>query len=93
MKLRMPSLQTLLRVSAVLTIVALAFMVWSLFVPTPMPVMLAMSVGQGLGILAFMLYGVAIYLDLRRERRETSMRLQKIPENDAKPVAAEESKS
>lgn len=60
---------TLLRISAVLTILGLANMVWSLLVPTPMPVMLAMSAGQGLGILAFLLYIVAIVIDLRRDRR------------------------
>jgi hypothetical protein len=60
---------TLLRISAVLTIVGLAMMVWSLLVPTPMPVMLAMSAGQAIGILAFLLYIIAIVIDLRRDRR------------------------
>jgi hypothetical protein len=60
---------TLLRISAVLTIIGLAMMVWSLLVPTPMPVMLAMSAGQGFGILAFLLYIIAIVIDLRRDRR------------------------
>jgi hypothetical protein len=83
----MPPLRTLLVISSILTIVALGFMVWSMLVPTPMPVMLAMSVGQGLGIMAFGLYGLAIYLDLRRGRREAreSMRLPKI--SDSKPEA------
>lgn len=62
-------MRTLLAISAVCTIVALAFMVWSLLVPTPMPVMLAMSVGQALGTLAFGLYLTAIVIDLRRARR------------------------
>lgn len=60
---------TLLRISAVFTIFGLAFMVWSLIVPTPMPVMLAMSVGQVFGTIAFGLYLVAIVIDLRRDRR------------------------
>lgn len=60
---------TLLRISAVMTIIGLAMMVWSLLVPTPMPVMLAMSAGQGFGILAFLLYIIAIVIDLRRDRR------------------------
>jgi hypothetical protein len=60
---------TLVRISAALTILGLALMVWSLLVPTPMPVMLAMSVGQAFGTSAFMLYLVAIVIDLRRERR------------------------
>lgn len=60
---------TLVRISAALTILGLAFMVWSLLVPTPMPVMLAMSVGQAFGTTAFMLYLTAIVIDLRRVRR------------------------
>lgn len=60
---------TLVRISAAFTIVGLAFMVWSLLVPTPLPVMLAMSVGQAFGTAAFLLYLVAIVIDLRRERR------------------------
>lgn len=60
---------TLLRISAVLTIVGLAFMVWSMVDPTPWPVLLAMSVGQALGTLAFLLYGIAILQDVLRIRR------------------------
>ena len=59
----------LLRWSAVLTLVALALMVWSMLAPTPMPVMIAMTVGQGLGTLAFALYGYVIVADLRAIRR------------------------
>jgi hypothetical protein len=69
---------TLVRAAAVLTLIALGLMVWSMLDPTPWPVMLAMSFGQGLGTLAFALYGLAIYKDLRRiqrERRESSQRL------------------
>ena len=62
---------TMLRASAILTIVALASMVWSLVDPTPLPVMLAMSFGQLLGTLAFALYGIAILRDLRAQNRET----------------------
>jgi hypothetical protein len=38
---------TALRTSAVLTLVGLGLMVWSMLQPTPLPVMLAMTVGQG----------------------------------------------
>lgn len=61
---------TLIRAAAVLTLFALALMVWSMLDPTPLPVMLAMSVGQLIGTLAFSLYGLAVYKDLRRIRRE-----------------------
>src|SRR5262249_53729837 len=42
--------------AAIMTLVGLALMIWSMAQPTPMPVILAMSVGQGLGILAFLLF-------------------------------------
>ena len=60
---------TLLRLSAVFTILGLALMVWSLLAPTPLPVMLAMSVGQMFGTAAFGLYLIVIVIDLRRDRR------------------------
>jgi hypothetical protein len=59
----------LLRVSALLTVIGLAFMVWSLLQPTPLPVLLAMSVGQAFGMLAFGIYLYVIIVDLRRARR------------------------
>ncbi|HEX3761033.1 MAG TPA: hypothetical protein VHW23_20200 [Kofleriaceae bacterium] len=55
--------------ASLMTLVGLALMVWSMAQPTPMPVILAMSVGQGLGILAFVLFGVVVLVDqLRRQR-------------------------
>lgn len=65
-RVKMP---TLLRFSAAFTIVGLALMVWSLLQPTPMPVILAMSVGQMFGMAAFGLYLISIVMDLRRARR------------------------
>lgn len=58
-----------LRVSAALTLIALGLMVWSMLVPTPLPVMLAMSVGQVVGTTAFAIYVVIVVRQLRRERR------------------------
>lgn len=58
----------LLRISALLTILGLVFMVWSLLQPTPLPVILAMSVGQLIGSAAFALYGYVILADVRRQR-------------------------
>ena len=57
-----------LRIAAVLAIFGLAMMVWSVLKPTPMPVVLAMSVGQGAGTLSFLLYLLVIIADLRRAR-------------------------
>jgi hypothetical protein len=59
-----------LRISGVLTLVGLALMLWSMVEPTPLPVMLAMTVGQGIGSLAFALYLFVVVRDLRRAMRE-----------------------
>ena len=68
-KLRAIELGLLLRVSAALTLAALALMVWSMVQPTPLPVMLAMTIGQALGTLAFAIYGWAVIADVLRIRR------------------------
>jgi len=60
----------LLYASAILTLIALGLMVWSLFQPTPLPVMVAMSVGQALGTTAFAAYGYVVVRDILRIRRE-----------------------
>jgi hypothetical protein len=63
----------LLRGAAVLTLLGLGFMVWSMLDPRVLPVMLAMTLGQILGTFAFLLYGIAVLQDvlrIRRERRE-----------------------
>lgn len=57
----------ILRVAGVLTLCALALMVWSVVQPTPMPVLLAMSFGQVLGTAAFAMYGLVVFADLRRQ--------------------------
>ncbi len=59
---------TALRVSALLTLIALALMVWSILAPTPLPVMLAMTVGQAIGSAAFGIYLYIVVRDLRRKR-------------------------
>jgi hypothetical protein len=56
-----------LRLSALLTLIGLAFMVWSLLEPTPLPVMLAMTVGQAFGTAAFAIYLFIVVRELRRE--------------------------
>ena len=64
-------MRRLQRFAAVLTLFALALMVWSVLVPTPMPVMPAMSLGQLLGTSSFAMFGLAVLIDLRRSRRIT----------------------
>lgn len=77
MKIRITT-QTGLRISAALTLIALALMCWSLLVPTPLPVMVAMSVAQGLGTLAFAIYGFVVFKDITRARREERRSLERI---------------
>jgi hypothetical protein len=59
-----------LAASAVLTLVGLALMVWSLLQPTPLPVMLAMTVGQVIGTVAFAIFVIVVVRDLRRRLRK-----------------------
>jgi hypothetical protein len=69
---------TLLRISGVLTLIGLALMVWSMLEPTPLPVMLAMTVGQAVGTLAFALYLFVVIRDVRRDRRSRRDSMQNI---------------
>ena len=78
-----PTPRGAIALSAVLTLVGLAFMVWSLLKPSAMPVILAMSIGQMFGTIAFALFGYAVLLDvlrIRRARRTSSMQLPVIKE-------------
>jgi len=59
-----------LRRAAVLTLLALVLMTYSIFVPRPIPVILAMSAGQAVGTLAFLAYVWAIAGDLLRHLRK-----------------------
>jgi hypothetical protein len=68
-KLPKVKIPRLLMASSVLTLIALALMVWSVLQPTPLPTILAMSVGQAIGIAAFGLYLIAIAIDVRRDAR------------------------
>ncbi|HEY5952064.1 MAG TPA: hypothetical protein VIV40_41490 [Kofleriaceae bacterium] len=75
---RLSSVSLWLRISAVLTLFALALMVWSVLEPTPLPVMLAMTIGQGLGTAAFGIFGFIVFKDLTRTRRAKRDSLQLI---------------
>jgi hypothetical protein len=67
-----------LRVSAALTLVALALIVWSVLQPTPLPVMLAMTIGQAIGTAAFAIFGIIVFKDLTRSRRAKRDSLQNL---------------
>jgi peptidoglycan/LPS O-acetylase OafA/YrhL len=60
----------ILRIASVLALVALVLMAWSLFDPTPPPVLIALSIGQALGTASFAAYLFVVYTDLRRLQRE-----------------------
>jgi uncharacterized membrane protein YccC len=77
-KVKVPfiSSPTLLRIAAVSTLCALALMVWSLFQPTPLPLMVAMSVGQVFGTMAFAAFGFVVLRDVLHLRKERLAREQ-----------------
>ena len=77
----------ILYVSGVLTLLALALMVWSVLAPTPLPVMLAMTVGQFLGTIAFGLYLLVVVKDLRTELRANRAKRESL--RDMSKIAAE----
>jgi CHASE2 domain-containing sensor protein len=52
--------------ACVLGLIGLALMSWSLFEQGWIPVMMAMSVGQGIGTLSFALFLVVVLIDLRQ---------------------------
>jgi hypothetical protein len=55
----------LVLLSTIATLAALALMVVSILLPNPFLLVLAMSVGQGVGALSLALYLLAIVLDLQ----------------------------
>ena len=52
--------------ACVLGLIGLVLMSWSLFDQGWIPVMMAMSVGQGIGTLSFALFLVIVIIDLRK---------------------------
>jgi hypothetical protein len=62
----------LLRVAAVLSLVGLALMMWSMFDPRPGPVLIGLSLGQVVGTTSFAIYLSIVIWDIRRRRREAS---------------------
>jgi hypothetical protein len=52
-------------VACILALFALGLIVWSLLDPRPIPVIVAMSLGQLLGTLSFVAYVIVVITDLR----------------------------
>lgn len=61
-----PPFSRLLQAASVLALAALALMTWSLFDPSCLPVIVAMSVGQALGTVSFTAFLYVAVADLRR---------------------------
>jgi hypothetical protein len=76
MKLKLsPRLARLaLTASCSCALLALALMVWSVLDPRPLPVVVAMSVGQAIGTLSLLLYLVVVGFDLRRRLADDEKR-------------------
>lgn len=75
------SVTRLIQVACVLALAGLALLAWSILDPSPLPVIAAMSVGQGLGVAAFLCYLVAVLVDLvRRTPVQTKDGLEPPPE-------------
>jgi hypothetical protein len=55
-----------LRLAAVCALLALVMMVWGVIVPSPISLVIAMSVGQALGTLSFAVFCAVVLLDLRK---------------------------
>lgn len=60
--------ERLLVLSALLALLALALMTWSILVPRPIPLVLFMTLGQVIGTVSFVLFLLAVLIDLRRAR-------------------------
>jgi hypothetical protein len=58
--------ERVLVVACVSALVGLAFMAWSLFDPRPPPVLIALSVGQAIGTLSFLLYLGVVLRSIRK---------------------------
>jgi hypothetical protein len=58
----------LLRWAAMSALVALLLMVWGIFDPHPISLVIAMSVGQALGTASFAVFCFVVFFDLRRAR-------------------------
>jgi hypothetical protein len=67
------SVTRLTRTACWLALVGLGIMSYSIVVPRPLPVVFAMSVGQGIGILAFLCYLLAVVIDVSRQRPSNSV--------------------
>lgn len=69
MKKHIHPFRRLLVVACVLSLIALALMVWSMVDPVPVPVIVAMSAGQIVGTISFAMFIYVVIVDLRLTKR------------------------
>lgn len=72
----------LLRVACWLALAGLVIMVYSVLDPRPVPVILAMSVGQGVSMLALGAFFLAVLVDAARRPPAASLRPPAEPDDD-----------
>ncbi len=77
------SVTALTRTACWLALAGLGVMSYSILVPRPLPVIFAMSVGQGIGILAFFCYLLAVVIDVGRQRPSSSVPPDRLGSPDA----------
>jgi hypothetical protein len=65
-RLQKHSVVSLIRLACYVALVGLAVMAASILYPAPLPVIFAMSVGQVIGIVAFLCYLLSILMDIVR---------------------------
>jgi hypothetical protein len=61
--------EQLLRLAALLALVGLGLVAWSVLDPRPAPVLLGLTVGQAFGVLSFLLFAGVVAADLGLQRR------------------------
>lgn len=81
-RLEHQSVRRLTRLAVVLALIGLGIMTYSIVVPRPVPIILAMSVGQLIGVLAFFFYVLAVIVDMLRGPPRDSIRT---PPPDVEP--------
>jgi hypothetical protein len=69
--MKMPATSRVLQIACVCALVALALICWSLFDPRPVPVILAMSLGQIIGTMSFVAFLYVVALDVRKPKTPT----------------------
>ena len=76
-----------LRWAAIAGLLSLVLMAWGIVVPSPLSLVVAMSVGQLLGTLSFAVYWLVVINDLRHSRvfSEIRTRLSSLPPPPATP--------